>query len=101
MVGPETIFIDERVADRMPGLPDPNDEKVEVQYFRWDVVQSMVRQAGGPPEFVVQLLSDETGYIALTNYGRMFATRWDPISGKTTWEIFEGPDIEPPADPEP
>lgn len=69
----DIVFIDKRVAARMP--EQPSEKGAEDMYFRQDIVEDMVKQArgGAAPEFFIQILDNgEYGLIALSNFGRVF-----------------------------
>lgn len=71
--GPDVIWLDPRVAATIPTEPK-GDPSAELQYFRSDIVESMVEQAQGGKEFFIQIASDAMpGWImALTNYGKIY-----------------------------
>lgn len=94
MVGPEVVWIDPRVAAR---LPEPNEENSGlVQYVRADVVARLEREAGGPGEFLIQIIHHPTNpgahnmMAALTNYGRIYFC--EVVTGKWSAEM-PGPDF--------
>ena len=88
MSGGDIVFIDKRVAARMPSQPASENPGAEDMYFRKDIVEDMVKQArgGAAPEFFIQILDNgEYGLIALSNFGRVFilphdGEKWIPDS---------------------
>lgn len=59
-MGPEQIFLDERVVSRMADQPSPDANANEIRYIRDDVVKSMLQQSA-PPEFFIQILAKPSG----------------------------------------
>ncbi len=91
MSAPEAIFIDERVADRLPAEP-PESDAPTVHYMRADIVAALMHQASGDTEFFIQVswMPGERGLLALTNFGRIF--RKPPDSN--FWEEIAGPRLD-------
>ncbi len=92
MNAPESIFIDERVADKMKDS-DPDDGRAYVKYVRFDIAVDMMRQAAGGPEFFIQIsVSPGQTMFALTNFGRLY--RQKITGGVYPWELISVPDFE-------
>lgn len=96
MSGPSEIWIDERVARTLPSAKD--EELAErgvhqVQFINIAKVRELVRKAGGPDEFIVQITSRENDrdldrLVALTNFGRLYI---ETVGG---WKEFGLPEFD-------
>ena len=89
MNAPESVFIDARVAERLPAEP-PETDAPTVQYMRMDIVQAMVQQAHGGAEFFIQVVPGDNELLGLSNYGRLYCKQYtDP-----GWKEMKTPDFD-------
>lgn len=100
--GPDVIWLDPRVAATIPTEPK-GDPSAELQYFRSDIVESMVEQAQGGKEFFIQILEQKNVFptaaggtkvspslYGLTNYGRIYYLE---VESKQWSDAFPLPDF--------
>jgi hypothetical protein len=73
---PPIIWLDERVASRMPQQKDPELAERGVDQVRYIIqnrVNDLVAAARGPSEFIVQIVDHSGMIFGLSNHGRLWA----------------------------
>ncbi len=98
---PELVFIDPRVAFRLPGTKAAAAEDAAggtdepIGYIRQDIFEDKLRQAAGvDQEIIIQVQTVGAILYGLSNLGRLFA--YGVVSGGTPgWELMAERELSP------